>query len=235
MSDNVDNMESVQKKLEQLDTELNEFLQVVSDVKEMRNAAVDLHGRLKDHEGEIENQKMELEQLMASMSSMMMSFDEKAGGVFSDLERKTDELLGELKSGISTTDKIGEESAGSEQKRQLDNLEAISKKCHDLQAYCDSLKSLTEGHAEKMQELERGHAASSSVYETVGTSLSEIRKKVYELQKKPYEIDNKIKKLEERLEISFNEKLSRQRTFLVILMVALVIGVVLTCSFLYLS
>ena len=86
----------------------------------------------------------------------------------------------------------------------------------------------------KINKLENGYAAASSVYEKLGSSVADMKKTIYELQKKPYDIDNKIKKLEERLETSIDLKFSRQKTFIVTMMVALIVGVLLFISALYL-
>ena len=234
MSDDISHMDSVQKKLEQLDTELGEFSQVVSEVKEMRNSAADLHGRLKEHEDEIINQKMELEQLMSSTGNMMLSFEEKTRGVLFDLEKKTDDLMGEVKSGISLIGTLCEQGDNNLKDQQMENPGAISKKYQDIKVVCDTLKTMADEQDKKINKLENGYAAASSVYEKLGSSVADMKKTIYELQKKPYDIDNKIKKLEERLETSIDLKFSRQKTFIVTMMVALIVGVLLFISALYL-
>jgi chromosome segregation ATPase len=150
MTEHDQQMEIMQKRLEGLDKEIDTFIQVVKEVKEMKDSAGILHARLIQDVEEIESQKKELEELISSSSSVIAATGEQTRGVIIDLEKKSEALMNDVKAGIS---------------------------------------------------------------------------QLQDLQKRPDNIDNKLKKLEERLEQSIQEKHSAQKLFtwavLLILMAAI--------------
>lgn len=234
MNESIDNMETVQQKLENLDNEVNTFLQVIKEVKEMKDAAGVLHERLINHEGEIEIQKKELEKLTSSTSNLITSIEEKTKEVISDLEKKADTLVNEVKSGLSQISNIFENGNARLQAQQINYADNISNKYDELKNICEILKAMVDSHEQKMNDLQNGYSTASGVFNKMDSSLNEMKKTVYELQMRPYEIDNKIKKMEERLELSINEKYSRQKNFTMVLLLILITTIFFSVIGLYL-
>jgi methyl-accepting chemotaxis protein len=160
MSENETQIETMQKKLEDLDKEIDTFIQVVKEVKEMKESAGLLHERLIQNADEIESQKKELERLMSSSSSLIAATGEQTRGIVIDLEKKSEALMQNVKTGI---------------------------------AY------------------------------------------LQELQTRPYDIDIKLKKLEERLEQSIQEKHSAQKIFPWAVLLILIAAIFFTIIIFFLS
>jgi methyl-accepting chemotaxis protein len=101
MSENETQIETMQKKLEDLDKEIDTFIQVVKEVKEMKESSGLLHARLIQNADEIESQKKELERLMSSSSSLIAATGEQTRGIVIDLEKKSEALMQNVKMGIA--------------------------------------------------------------------------------------------------------------------------------------
>ncbi|MBI4683356.1 MAG: hypothetical protein HY757_09705 [Nitrospirae bacterium] len=222
MNESIDKMETVQQKLSNLDNEVNTFLQVIKEVKEMKDAAGVIHERLLNHEGDIEIQKKELEKLTASTNNLIINIEEKTKEVILVLENKVDSLLVEVKSGLSQISTVFENGNAQLQTQQINYADNISNKYEELKNICELLKAMVESHEQKMNDLRNGYSTASGVFNKMDSSLNEMKKTVYELQMRPYEIDNKIKKMEERLELSINEKYSKQKNVTVVLLLMLI-------------
>lgn len=222
MNESIDKMETVQQKLSNLDNEVNTFLQVIKEVKEMKDAAGVIHERLLNHEGDIEIQKKELEKLTVSTNNLIINIEEKTKEVILVLENKVDSLLVEVKSGLSQISTVFENGNAQLQTQQINYADNISNKYEELKNICELLKAMVESHEQKMNDLRNGYSTASGVFNKMDSSLNEMKKTVYELQMRPYEIDNKIKKMEERLELSINEKYSKQKNVTVVLLLMLI-------------
>jgi polysaccharide pyruvyl transferase WcaK-like protein len=160
MSENETQIETMQKKLEDLDKAIDTFIQVVKEVKEMKESAGLLHARLIQNADEIESQKKELERLMSSSSSLIAATGEQTRGIVIDLEKKSEALMQNVKTGIAH---------------------------------------------------------------------------LQELQTRPYDIDIKLKKLEERLEQSIQEKHSAQKIFTWAVLLILIAAIFFTIIIFFLS
>ncbi len=222
MNDKEYDPETMKKKLEDLDNEVNTFIQVVREVKEMKDSAEVLQKKLIRHEGEIDHQKKELEQLISSTQSLRMNIEEQTKGVIYDLEMKTETLIREVKSGISQIGSIYEKGSTQLHDQHSETLEKLYKKYDEIKKACEILKIMVDSHEQKMNSLNIGQAGESNINDKIEASLNELKKTVYELQKRPYEIDNKLIKLEERMELSINEKYSRQKNFTLVILIILI-------------
>jgi chromosome segregation ATPase len=221
MDSNEYNPEIIQKKLEDLDNEVNTFIQVIREVREMKDAAGVLHERLMSQEGEIEHQKKELEQLIATTKNLGINIEEQTKGVIFDLEKKTDTLVSEVKSGISQIGTICEKGSAQLQGQHNETFDYFSNKYEELKKVCEILKTIVDSHEQKISTLNNGHPGDASVFDKMEASLTELKKTMYEIQKRPYEFENKLKKMEEKLELSINEKYSRQKNFTLVVLIIL--------------
>lgn len=104
IEDNMSNkveLETVRKKIQGLDNELDTFIEAVREIKEIRNTLGALPEDLKQNTAEIEARKKEIEKLVASGKDMLIAFEEQSRGVIFDLEKKTDTLATEVQLQIS--------------------------------------------------------------------------------------------------------------------------------------
>ena len=235
MDNNEYNPEIIQKKLEDLDNEVNAFIQVVREVKEMKDTAGVLHERLMSQEGEIEHQKKELEQLISTTKNLGINIEEQTKGVIFDLEKKTDALISEVKSGISQIGNICEKGSAQLQGQQNEQFEDLSNKYEELKKVCETLKTIVDSHEQKIGTLNNGQPGESSFFDKMETSLAELKKNINEIQKRPYEIESKLKKMEEKLELSINEKYSRQKNFTLVVLIILIAAIFLSVITFYTS
>jgi len=222
MSNKEYDIETVKKKIEELDEEVNTFIEVVKDVKEIKDSAEVLQDKLMRHEGEIENKKKELDQLISTTQSLRMNIEEQTKGVIYDLEMKTDALFRDVKSGISQIGNTYENGSTQLQVQHDETIENLSNKYDKMITAYEILKIMVDSHELRMSGLNNDHAGASNNYEKIESALSELKKTVYEIQKRPYEIENKLIKMEERIELSINEKYSRQKNFTLVILIILI-------------
>jgi len=229
------NPETVQKKLEDLDNEVNTFIQVVKEVKEMKNSAGELQEKLVKHEGEIEQQKKELGQLISTTQNLGINIEEQTKGIIFDLEMKTDALIREVKSGISHISDIWSKGNAHLQEQQNNTLHSLLTKYEETKKGYEILKIIVDAHEQKMKNLNNGDPEASKACDKMESSLNELKKSIYEIQKRPHEIDYKLTKIEERLELSINEKYSRQKNITMVVLIILIVTIFLSVINFYLS
>jgi len=228
MTGNEHNPETVRKKLEDLDSEVNTFIQVVRDVKEMKDSAGELTEKLARHEGEIEQQKKELGQLISTTKNLGMNIEEQTKGIIFDLEMKTDALVREVRSGISQISNVCTKGGVQLREHHNETLFHLTNKYEEIKKAYEILKIMVDAHEEKMKGLSNnGYAEAAGLYDKAESSINELKKIVYEIQKRPYEIDSKLSKLEERLELSINEKYSRQKNINLVILIILIAAIFL--------
>ncbi|MBI5664251.1 MAG: hypothetical protein HZC49_04040 [Nitrospirae bacterium] len=226
---------SVQKKLEDLDSEVNTFIQVVKEVKEIKASAGMLQKRLMQHEGEIEHKKNELEQLISTTQSLRMNIEEQSKGVIYDLEMMTDTLIREVKSGISQIGNIYEKGSTQLQEQHNETSESLSLKCDEIKKAYEKLKIIVDSHEQRINNLNNSGTGPVNVYDKMEASLNELKKTVNELQKRPYESDNKLIRMEEKLELLINEKYSKQKNFTLVVLIILIAAIFLSLITFYIS
>jgi Flp pilus assembly protein TadB len=79
-----------------------------------------------------------------------------------------------------------------------------------------------------MKGRSNGSSDASHVYDEMKSSIDKLKKTVSEIQKRPYEVDNRLAKMEERLELSINEKYSRQKNIMLVALIILIVTVFLS-------
>jgi len=228
MSGNEYDQETVQKKLEDLDNEVNTFIQVVKEVKEMKDSAGRLQDKLARYEEEISQQKQELGQLISTTKNLGINIEEQTKGVIFDLEMKTNALIREVKSGISQISNICEKGNAQLQGLQNETLHNVINKYEEIKKAYEILKIMVDSHEEQMKGLNNNYAQALNGCEKMESSLNDLKKTVHEVQKRPYEVDNKLAKMEERLELAINEKYSRQKNMMLVLLIILIATIFLS-------
>ena len=235
MSDNDYNPETVQKKLEDLDNEVTTFIQVVKEVKEMKNSAGELQETLARHEGEIEQKKKELGQLISTTKNLGINIEEQAKGVIFDIEMKTDALMREVKSGISEIGNVCAKGSAQLQEQQNETVYDLLHKYEEIKKAYEILKIMVDAHEQKMHGLNSSSPGVAHGYEKMESSINELKKTVLDIQKRPHEIDHKLAKMEERLEVSLHEKYSRQKNIMLVLVILVIAAMFLSVINFYFS
>ena len=124
---NIMEYESISTKIKGLEKELDTFIQVVHEIKDIRGAVGTLPDDLEKKKAEIEERKKALETLIVSANDQLVNFEQRARDVISDLEKKNDTMTEEAGSRIS--DLIGNmENSIQERTNELNKTGNIEKK-----------------------------------------------------------------------------------------------------------
>jgi methyl-accepting chemotaxis protein len=127
MEHNENSLDTMQKKLKDLDSEIDNFIQVISEVKETKGSVGDLQERLINHEGEIENKKKELDNLMSLTNNLVINIEEQMKGFMFDLEKKADALNMDMKKTLHDFKKQPHE-VNNKLKRMEERVELLNEK-----------------------------------------------------------------------------------------------------------
>jgi dsDNA-specific endonuclease/ATPase MutS2 len=124
---NIIEYESISTKIKGLERELDTFIQVVHEIKEIRGAVGTLPDDLEKKKAEIEERKKEFETLISSANDQMVNLEQRARNILSNLEIKNDIMTEEAGSRIS--DLIGNmENSIQERTKELNKTGNIEKK-----------------------------------------------------------------------------------------------------------
>ena len=93
--------ESISAKIKGLENELDTFIQVVHEIKEIRGAAGSLPEDLEKNKYEIEKLKNDLDILISSANEQLAKFEHQAMDVISDLKNKNEAMTEEARTRIS--------------------------------------------------------------------------------------------------------------------------------------
>jgi len=225
-------LEDVRKKFEVLESELNAFFQSVKEIKEIRDSIGDLPDIIRQNKEDIENQKKDIEGLMTSTSNLLITFDEQAKGLFFDLERKTENLAGNVKASISELKNVFELNSSKLQNEQKDRIEQITGAYEKIKSFFGDIKSLVDSHEQSIIILNDNYAGILKMIQRSEQSLKEIKYNISVLQKKPYEAEDKVKAVEERLKALFFTKLERQKKVIMAILITFIISIIFIVSYL---
>ncbi len=213
MSENSFDIDGVRKKFEDIDGDLNNFIQSIREIKEIRDSVESLPERLKEGEAEFESRTQDLDRMMVSTNNLLMNFEEQAKGIIFDLEKKTDNLTNEAKMSIAELGNIfnqGNDHLKNEYSKQS---EGVLKKYNDLKQSLEILKNVVGDQQQSVITLKNDYSAVTAFFDKMEKSITDIRKSIAELQKRPVdsELVTKVKekKMMERLEKIIDEKNSR--------------------------
>lgn len=235
MNEETGSLEGVKKSLDDLDREVDSFLEVIRDARKMKSSVEELHERLRAHEGEVAQRKKELEKLITSSQGLVEGISEQTRGVLTDMEKKADAMVAEVKDGIARIGSVCEQGRDELRGQQREQAEELAKKYEDIRSFCASIQEMMDTHEQKMDALKKEYGKAAGFYEKIESSLGEMKKAVYEVQKKPYEMDSRLKRAEERLEQMINDNYARQKNFSIILLLVIIASVFFSIIALYLQ
>jgi chromosome segregation ATPase len=219
-------LEDVRKKFEVLDNELNAFFQSVKEIKEIRDSIGNLPDIIRQNGEAIEIQKKEIEDLRTSINNLLITFDEQAKGLFYDLERKTENLEGNVKASISELKDVFESNSSKLQNEQKDRIEQIAGAYEKIKSFFEQIKSIVDSHEQSINILNDNYASIQKLIQRAELSLKEIRYNISALQKRPHEVEDKVKAVEERLKAEFFTKLDKQKKVIMSMLIAFIISII---------
>ncbi|MBI5057910.1 MAG: hypothetical protein HZB61_14960 [Nitrospirae bacterium] len=219
-------LENVRKKCEELDSELSTFFKSLKEIRDIRDSVSELPEKLKQTETEMENQKKEIENLMSSTSNLLITFEEQAKGLFFDLEKKTENLAGEVKTSISDLKNIFELNNTRVNNEQKEKLQQIAGAYEHIRSSFEDMGKVVDSHGQSLNALKDNHAGILQMFEKVEPALKEIQRSVTELQKRPDEVENKLKAMENQLREIFFTKLEKQKHIILAMLVALLASII---------
>ncbi|MBI5741054.1 MAG: hypothetical protein HZA16_10060 [Nitrospirae bacterium] len=227
MNDNFPELENVRKKCETLDNELNSFFESIKEIRSVRDSVAGLPDRLKQNEAELEQQKMEMDNMLSSTRNLLISFEEQAKGLFFDLEKKTDALAGNVTTSISELGNVFETGSGRLIEEQKERLGQIIKAYDQIQMTFEGMKHTITLHDQSIAALQNNYAEALKILEKSDLSFRDIRKSLSDLQKRPSEMENRIKGMESRLREQFFSRLERQKYVILAMLAVMIAAVVL--------
>jgi chromosome segregation ATPase len=235
MSENKGDLETVSKKFVNLDSEIDSFLRTIREINQIREDVEEFPGRLKKNETEIEDQKKRVDSLVSSTNNLLITFEEKSKGVLFDLERKTNVLAGEVKSGISELEALFSKNSSEFKDRDRGKINKVLIKQGELNDSFKSLKKQVNTNGQSINILKNSYAAVSGIFEKLETSFNEMKKNIVDLQRRPYEVENKTVETEERLIALIDENYSRQKIFMWMLLAGVIASIGFSFSVFYLQ
>ena len=217
-------IESVRKKFEDIDSDLNNFIQSIREIKEIRESVGSLPDRLKQSEQELENQRKDLDRMMSSSNNLLMTFEEQAKGIIFDLEKKTGELTTEVKSSISQIGNIFNENNGALKDHNSQESRELMKKINDLKQSFEIIKNVVGDQQQTVNVIKSDYMAVSGIFDKLEPSLVEMKKSISELQSRQPGPDGAIMEMEKRLMEVMIEKESKQKVLTIGVFIVLLTG-----------
>lgn len=217
-------VETIQKKFIELDRELDMFFQSVKEIKDLRNSISNLPDKLKKSEEEIENQRQEIAALITSAKDILVSFEERATGLFYDLEKKTETLTSDVRSHITEFRTALE--AGALGRAEMEKFERMAEEYERIKRFFDNIKTVLDSHEHSINSLKDNYLNTLKIVENSGQALMEIQKTVSELKRITYEPDHAIKTVEAQMKDLFFSQFARQRKVIMFIASLLVVSII---------
>jgi chromosome segregation ATPase len=219
-------IEEVRKKCVELDSELDTFFQSLKEIKEIRDFVGELPDKLMQDKEQIESRKAEVEHLKSSVGALLITFEEQAKGLLFDLQKKTEDLAGDVRSSMSEFRNVFESSASSLNNTQRERLEQITGAYQEIRNFFENIKSIIDSHEQSIIKLNDNYGNLLMTLERTELSIRGIQNNIFQSQKKPNEYDAKIKAVEERLKEQFFTKLERQKNIILWLLSAFILSII---------
>lgn len=224
MNENVFDIESVRKKFEDIDSELNCFIDSIREIKKIRDSVESLPDRLKQSEEELQNRRADLDRMMSSTNNLLMTFEEQAKGIVFDLEKKTESLTSELKSSISQISGVFNENNIQMKGQYEKQTEDMSKQYEEIKQSVEILKNVVGEQQQTVNTLKSNYMAVSDIFSKIEPSVIEMKNNISKLQNRPHGSGKILNEMEERLEDLINENHAKQKILSWSLFVVLVTG-----------
>ena len=228
MTENVYERDTVYKKLEDLDSEINDFIRTVRELKEIRESAGELTEKLQEHETEIKNQQKRLDILLSSTHDVLVTFEEKSREAIVDMENRAGDMAEEIQSGIDEFEK--RISRSSEEGNAGDGT-----RLQQLEKSCKVLQEMVHENERSINRAKGDYLAASGKLDRLESSFADMERNVLALQRRPYETENRMIKMEERLMAIIDKKHKSQKAFSLMLLAVLIAGTVLSLTIFYMG
>jgi len=216
-------IEGVRKKFEDIDSDLNSFIQSIREIKEIRDSVGSMPDRLKQSEEELENQRKDLDRMMKSSNNLLMTFEEQAKGIIFDLEKKTGVLTEEVRLSISQIGSIFKENNGSINSDSEEFVE-LMKKYESLNQSFEILKNVVGDQQQTVNALKSDYMAVCDIFDKLEPSLLEMKKSISDLQSRPPGSEEAMMQMEKRLMEVMIEKESKQKVLTIGAFIVLLTG-----------
>ncbi len=217
-------IESVRKKFEDIDSDLNSFLQSIREIKQIRDSVGSLPERLKQSEQDLEDRRQDLDRMMSSSNNLLMTFEEQAKGIIFDLEKKTEALTTEVSSSISQMGSIFKESSSAMKGSNEEQTGEIMKKCDDLKQSLEILKNVVGDQQQTVNAMKSEYTAASGLFDKLEPSLIDMKKSIAELQSRPPGTEDAMRAMEKRLIELMTEKEAKQKVLTIGVFIVLLSG-----------
>ena len=168
---NIMEYESISEKIKGLENELDTFIQVVHEIKEIRNMVGTLPDDLKQNNLVIETRKKELETLIASANNQLANFEQRARDVILDLEKKTEALATEAKlriSGIKNTAQNSGDELLELNKETVEEMHGKHKKLYDS---LETMNAAVDSQGKSINDLQESYLSISELFGKMEKSL----------------------------------------------------------------
>jgi DNA repair exonuclease SbcCD ATPase subunit len=168
---NIMEYESISEKIKGLENELDTFIQVVHEIKEIRNMVGTLPDDLKQNNLIIETRKKELEKLIASANNQLANFEQRARDVILDLEKKTEALATEAKSRISGIKNTAQNSGDELLELNKETVEEMDGKHKKLYNSLETMKAAVDSQGKSINDLQESYLSISELFGKMEKSL----------------------------------------------------------------
>jgi DNA repair exonuclease SbcCD ATPase subunit len=163
--------ESISEKIKGLENELDTFIQVVHEIKEIRNMVGTLPDDLKQNNLVIETRKKELEKLIASANNQLANFEQRARDVILDLEKKTEALATEAKSRISGIKNTAQNSGDELLELNKETVEEMDGKHKKLYDSLETMNAAVDSQGKSINDLQESYLSISELFGKMEKSL----------------------------------------------------------------
>ncbi len=156
--------ESISAKIKGLEKELDTFIQVVHEIKEIRRAAGTLPDDLERNKAEIEERKKDIEKLLSSTKDMLINFEEQARGVIFDLEKKAEAMAAEIKLTISDIKDTAQNSSYEPLELNKEKSEEMDSKHKKLYESLETMNNVLDSQGQSINDLQESYLSISDLF-----------------------------------------------------------------------
>ena len=168
---NIMEYEAISEKIKGLENELDTFIQVVHEIKEIRRAAGTLPDDLERNKAEIEERKKDIEKLLSSTKDMLINFEEQARGVIFDLEKKAEAMAAEIKSTISEIKDTVQSNSYEPLELNKEKIEEMDGKHKKLYESLETMNNAVDSQGQSINDLQESYLSISDLFGKMERSL----------------------------------------------------------------
>ena len=161
---NIMEYEAISEKIKGLENELDTFIQVVHEIKEIRRAAGTLPADLERNKAEIEERKKDIEKLLSSTKDMLINFEEQTRGVIFDLEKKAEAMAAEIKLTISEIKDTAQNSSYEPLELNKKKSEEMGGKHKKLYESLETMNNVLDSQGQSINDLQESYLSISDLF-----------------------------------------------------------------------